>query len=114
MSKDRIMSIIELKTEVANRLKKGRYCKVWDEIYLTDCDEKHPNGTVHSVMKLYDPDNNSIRLSFCYHIDGCFHTEYLENQPDVCDVAELVEIANKLYVDKVQHIKFVPQPNWNN
>lgn len=114
MNKDKIKSIVELKTEVVNRLKQGKYSKVWDEIYLTDCDSKQPNGTVHSVMKLYDPDTNSIRLSFCYHIDGCFHTEYLENQLDICDVSELVKMANKIYVDKVQHIKFVPQPDWIN
>ena len=118
MSKGKLLSLAELKANVEDllsiRLVNSEYRKTWDEVYLTDCGEKHPNGTIHSVMKLYNLDDNSIRISFCYHIDGCFHTEYLENQPDICDVSELVEMANKIYVDKVQHIKFVPQPDWIN
>lgn len=112
--KTKLASLTELKTVSDERASKNLYHRVWDEIYFTNIHDKHPNGTINAIQKLYNPDNNSIRLAFTYHIDGCFHTEYLENQPDICDVSELVAMATKLYADKVRHIKFVPQPDWIN
>ena len=109
-----LRSIEELKAESERKVKLNQNFRTSDRVLFTDIGDNCADGTVHEIMKLYDPDTGSIRLSFTYHIHGCFHTEYLENQPDTCDVEELIEMANLLYVDKVQHIKFVQQPDWIN
>lgn len=110
--KQSLMSKDDLRKKSEIAVQKGWYKRVYDNIYFTDCYDKKPNGTIHDIMKLYDPDDDSIRLSFCYHIDGCFHTEYLYKQADICDLNELIEFGNKIYEEKVSKIKFSPQPDW--
>ena len=108
--KQSLMSKNDLRKKSEIAVQNGRYKRVWDEIYFTDCSKK--KGTIYKIMKLYDPDNDSIRLSFGYYVgDGC-HTEYLEKQEDICEVNDLLDIGKKVYEEKVSKIVFSPQPAW--
>lgn len=108
--KQSLMSKNDLRKKSEIRVQKGLYKRVWDEIYFDD----YPKikGTIYNIMKLYDPDDDSVRLSFGYYTgDGC-HVEYLEKQEDICEVNELLEMGKKVYEEKVSKIKFSPQPAW--
>ena len=110
--KQSLMSKNNLRKKSEIAVQKRMYKRVWDEIYFTDCYDRKPDGTIHNIMKLYDPDDDSIRLSFSYHVGDGFHTEYLYKQEDICEVNELLEMGNKVYEEKVSKIKFSPQPSW--
>lgn len=110
--KQSLMSKNDLRKKSEIAVQKGMYKRVSDEVYFTDCYDIKPDGTIHEIMKLYDPDDDSIRLSFSYHISGGFHTEYLYKQEDICEVNELLEMGKKVYEEKVSKIVFSRQPDW--
>jgi hypothetical protein len=112
--KTRLKSKKELAKQAKKQVENGGYRCVWDTIYFTDCYDKKTDGTIHGIMKLYDNDDDSIRLSFDYHIHGNFYTEYIENATDICSIKELLKYGEKIFNEKVCNYKFTAQPDWNN
>ena len=110
--KQSLMSKNDLRKKSEIAVQNGFHRNVHDNVYFTDCYDKKPAGTIHDIMKLYDPDDDSIRLSFSYHVGDGFHTEYLYKQEDICEVNELLEMGKKVYEEKVSKIKFSQQPAW--
>ena len=110
--KQSLMSKNDLCKESEIATQNGRYNRILDTIYFTDCYDRKPDGTIHNITKLYDPDDDSIRLSFSYHIGGGFYSEYLYKQEDVCEVNKLLDMGKKIYEEKVSKIVFSRQPDW--
>ena len=103
----------QLAREAKKQLENGGYRCTWDIIRFTDFYDKKDDGTINEIMKLYDSDDDSIRLSFTYHIGGNFYTEYIYNAEDTSDIKQLLEYGARIYNEKVSKYTFTPQPCWN-